>query len=87
MGDVMELHHTEPLAAASLTEIETEVSDVLDALQSVQQRVPDGPIWDLAETVKGLAWAVGSLSRHHENLAVKTAEPSLLTTFKGEVRK
>lgn len=72
---MMELHQNdkEPLAAASLAEIETEVADVLDALQLIQHRVPDGPIWDLAEAVKGLAWSVGSLSRHHENLAVDKA--------------
>jgi hypothetical protein len=76
MTDIHRNRRDEPrLAVASLAEIESEIADLLDVTEMLQAR-PDvseaDAIWQLAEAVKGLAWAVGSLARHHENLAVTT---------------
>jgi hypothetical protein len=72
---------TEPrLAVASLAEIESEIADVLDVMEAVQS-APDlshaNAVWQIAEAVKGLAWAVGSLAQHDEDLAVTTAAGGL----------
>lgn len=62
------------LARASLAEIEVEIADVLDVLDLVQSGAEEcGPVWQIVEAVRGLAWAVGSLARHHEDAAMKAA--------------
>lgn len=62
------------LARASLAEIETEIADILDLTENVQRTVEAcGAVWQLAEAVKGLAWAVGSLASHYEDAAVGAA--------------
>ncbi|GGD93492.1 hypothetical protein GCM10011390_10340 [Aureimonas endophytica] len=77
-----------PVPIGSLAEIEQEIADVLDVIDRVQKSAEEAaervaaecdviletnPLWQLAEAVKGLAWAVGSLAHHHENLAVEVA--------------
>lgn len=77
-----------PVPVGSLAQIEQEIADVLDAIDLIQKSAEEAvlqveaeckvaldanPLWQVAEAVKGLAWAVGSLAYHHENLAVEVA--------------
>lgn len=60
-----------PLMRGSLAEIEAEIADILDVVGLIQRDVQEGgPVWQLAECVKGLAWTVGSLAEHHEDACV-----------------
>lgn len=79
------------LPRGSLAEIEVEVSNILATLENVQRdRVHDSiadcqddSIWQIAEAVRGLAWAVASLALHHADAQVHSvvtdAEPVLRT--------
>ena len=77
MNELHRNRRNEPrLPAGSLAAIESEIADLLDVTEQIQSH-PDlshaDAVWQLAEAVKGLAWAVGSLARHHEHLAVASA--------------
>lgn len=62
----------QPYRTASLAEIEAEISMVLEVAANVQSDIREdwqNPVWQIAEAVRGLAWAVESLVEHHSNAA------------------